>query len=1680
MFDLTKLTQSVSNALTTSNADDKSNASQLNVISYSDFHSMSGISKSNGVNCIDETIKAIEAIKSTSDSDLDDVYKFNGFGAIRDVFDTENKAHDFRREKLSQLLTTDEFEQAKRASLTSFYTDICITKPLWRALEKIGFEHARVLEPAAGVGRFIAPIKENMRQTLDVTLVELDPISYQACEKLYPNAEIINREFQDVKLHTFDLVVSNPPYNSVLTSDRSGMNINNKKLHELFMLKSMHLLRDGGYYYCVVPTSIMDNPDHEFRCNISKIADLIGGVRIPYQLFESKTNTKMAVDVLLFKKTNIKDSDQSWLDVEEKTCGAQFYSVNSALGTTKFKNLAQPVEEFLFNKKSVLWSQLDNISDLEAEIETSCYDLFANEQTYTPHIHADQKLKSSTQLSISGNIEPFTYGLSDHDEIVYRSNDNFELIESSQTSMKHKRISGMVSIAKIAKELTMLEASTSATESQLQALRAELNDIYDKYVSKYGFLSNRANSLAFGRDARIATLYALETGYEAGISKAKAKSLGVEPKPDFCEKSTIFKQRAFVPWQLPDKAQSTQDALALSLAYTGKIDFELISKLTDQPERAARGELVGKSVFYCPSSKDFLLAEDYLSGDLKEKIELAEKLEQADPRMASNIQALKNAMPDRVEFADIKAGIGAHWVPVDIIEKFISKTFKIAHNTVKVSRQLGRASITMPFVTDAEIQSTFSTSTHNVKQVLNKAINNGDMIVKIRDSNGKVIGTDNEATTLLKTAVKEIEMAWLSFISETETAKIIEDNYNEKMNRFASFEAKFKRGYYPDLNPNFVPYPHQIASIRRYLSQTDHGLLVNAAVGAGKTAIMAISAHESVRLGLRSRICLVCPAHLTAQIAKEWLNLYPSDSDSLLVLDAQSLSPKQRIETLERIKTSGINYVIIPEPTFKRINPPIESQERFLSNRKDEIQKSLETATERFTVRELENAKIKVEESLKKLASINDIERSLCFESLDFQGLMLDEAHRIKNMGYNTAYLKNCRGLGSTEPSQRSLDVQMKVDFLLSRFKNTGVLMATGTAISNSIVESYGWLRCIAPKLLQAADISCLDDFARTFVEVSSDYELKADNSVGMVTRIRAFTNLEQLTAMFGAFSITITSEELEHLLPTIEAPDGTKYPARPPLATGGPQSVICEIDDETKDYMDFLVQRSKSFENSPVPNDNALLIISEAKKSSVSPQLVNPASDKVLTKKVLKMIQNTTDLYNKYHDEKGVQLLYVDIGTFDPKKDQEEQYVANLRNAAKYDQTAADQLNQYCNNNRGLSVNLYRHIIEELVKNGIDRSHIGIAQEFDTDAKKAAFYEQIRQGVIRVVLTSTEKMSTGANVQDRIVGTHVLVPPFRPSDLEQLRGRSERIGNLIYLERVKSGKQATDPFELSTFYYAAKQTTDSWLFQLLENKANLIKQFTNGSDVSRSLTMDKDVLTFAELKAEVSGNQALLKLMNVERQIFDEEVTYRNVMRTKQNAIKQIELNQEYLANITESIADCKNDFNNFKIAAQQGLTLNIGKTAFKEVNQDVSEAMFAVFADIRRQCKMRAEDQTFKIGSIGTFEIMANASMLGATLRIVSVSSGRSYMIANADITKAKILPAIIATIKNLPFRVEELEQRKQALIDDNKSLQKVSLRTYEVEKLKQLQIEKLILIKEFENYEKAQTEKESQQAA
>ena len=1598
--------------------------------------------------------KTIDTLNDTSNEpDLDTVFSFSGFGPIREIFDETKKNHDQRRNWLLNELSDSEFRSAKEATLSSFYTPMCISNAIWDGYVASGFASGRIMDPAAATGRLIASIPTEIKNDSDLTLIEYDKLSYKCCEALYPNAATVNAEYQDVTIKKQDLIVSNPPYNSVLTSDRSGLKLNGYKLHDFFVLKSASSLRENGFMTLILPTSFMDSSCPKVRTELAKLANFVGGVRVPYQLFEKQSATKTAVDVLCFQCSDQPESNPLWLDTSENFVGTEFYTHNNTLDSEIFVNLAAPEQGILFGAPMVLWGD-KGTSNLDQRVYDAVNKLHAA-LSYQSFEH-DDVIASNITLKDPSTAAAFTFNIDFDDNLVFQTTSGFEPLNIAPSGIKAKRISGLISLAAIAEKLMLLEANINSGESELDDVRQQLNTTYDQFVKKMGYLTSRSNALAFKRDGRYPLLLALECDYDAGISKAEAKRVGCATKPPKATKAVIFSKRAFKPWTIPNSAENVQDGLALSLAYKGVVDFPLISELVGETEQTVRGKLLGKEVFFDPSLKDFALAEDYLSGDILTKIELAQKYEPLDPRMISNLVALESVKPERVLFGDIAIQMKSFWLPPELLERFLIETFGFSTSLV-AKYVLGKWIINLPMQYSSLARIEYSTNKHDLRQILNIIFKHGNTVVKIYDDNGKVIGVDHETTSQLKLAIKNIEYKWLEFISEPQISRKLEDIYNAQINRFAPFLASFSDCYFPDLNPNFKLYKHQIAAIRRANSITDSGFLLDSAIGSGKTGVYVVTAHEAVRLGLRSRIAIVCPNHLTSQIAAEWMRLYPTDRNNLLVLNSKSMSPSERIETLQRIKTSDINYIIIPFSTNKKLSAPIEATEKVLNDRLDELDELVRHSDDRFTVREAETQKKRLAEQLKAVRSNNT---GPCFEELGINGIIVDECQLVKNSGYSSSYLSGVKGTGTTTSSQIALDMSFKVSYLINKYKNSGVLFGSGTVISNSLLEIYGYSRMLAPKLLKNAGMNCLDDWATNFVSCDEDYEIKPDGSVQLVRRAKAFNNISELAALYSAFSFTITSEQLQDLIPKITAKDGSQHSAIVPFTSGKPISIMSKTTDETMQYMNTLVERARDYKNSPVENDNALLLISDARKSSISPLMVDPRSDEVFSQKTKDMINNIIRIYHEGEDLKTSQLAFVDFGTPSSSKDEQERYIMYLRRKEALGcSQSTSELNEY----RGVSVNLYRHIKHALVQGGIPEDQIAFTQDYDTDAKKISLYDQINSGKKRVVLSTFERLATGSNIQERMKAIHVLSPPLRPSDLSQGLGRGSRQGHKVYEAALKEGNS----FSLDAYLYSQEKSVDAWLYQLLQAKASTIANFRKGTMSGvRQLKLESDILSFAEIKASVSGNETLIELMKVDRELFEQEANYRSFLNKQSRMSYSVDrLNRQIEIDMLKQ-ANIKTDKEEFsKIVKSGNVVLSIDSNEYRQLNQQVGDTLYSRYSVARRIAKKSAMDREFELAKIAGFELVARQSVMTNDVVLVSDVTNHEYPIEYRNVTKLKLLPAIIQILQSFDFMISSIGKR----IEENKNsvaeLNGFQRGTYDLNLLHALEAKKIELTKLFE---------------
>ncbi|AZL83423.1 hypothetical protein EIJ81_00725 (plasmid) [Aliivibrio salmonicida] len=1606
-------------------------------------------------------ITALHAMNSTNNiQDLENIYQFQGFGAMRPIFDESNLKHEKKRAELKSLISNDQYEEAMKASLTSFYTPHCVSNSIADGLVSLGVfndntSSIRITDPASGIGRLIAPLDSEDQYNSDITLIELDSLTHAMSSVLFPYANVKNTGFEYVDLPEQDIMLLNPPFGNFRLSDKTN---NPKyaaaaglKLHEFFLVKSILSLRENGLMIAIVPTSVMDSQDCTTRDVLSKKSNLISAVRVPSNMFNKYACTSTSVDVLVFQKTSQPESSPVWTNVIETQLSGHIYSVNSALDTL-FTTIGKPEITISNNSECVTYIDSD-LDTLDSRISRAVFKALIK-ANYTPFKH---KIESHIEQEIILKTKPtnrmFTYALDVNDKLWFKGESGFIDTEIESKSKKYSRIVGMIEIAESLTDIYSYEQTCQDHDSNMITERANLNIIYDKYISKLGCLSNRANSLAFKADARFPELMSLESDFNHGITKEQSKRLNVPVRKESAQKAYIFSGRCYTPWVTPKTAKNAVDGLWINLALKAEIDIDLISGLTTSSNNDVLNALYGSHVVFDIELDRYILIDSYLSGDVKSKLALAESAIEAQPLQQKNVDILKKVIPVNIDFFDIEIDLTSHWLPASVVSQFLCDELGSVPNETSCHHIMGRWDASFSISQPNELS--YSTATHTVQKIVSKIFSHSNMIVYQPRVDKEPIQINEEATAALKASVIEIKSLWTDFLFKNESVQNqLANAYNEKINRYAPYNPIFTDAYFPDQSNWINLYKHQIGMIRKAITApSDMATLLAASMGSGKSATMFTIMHELVRLGLKKLFALVVPNHLVSQMAGEWCQLYNNDARRMLVLDPVALSPKQRINTLAKIKSGFYNFIIIPATTWKKIAPPKSSTEIVIKERLKEFQNSLVMAENRYTVREIETGKRKLEEELKALEKIDP---EYDFMDLGIDGICYDESQTLKNSGYHTVKLRGVKGIGSTEASQTALDATYKVHYLLNSSQFTsGVILASGTPISNSLLEIYGLIRMCAPNVFKKMGIDCLDSFACTFTETSTDYEIGADGVIKLVNRLKQIVNIEELQAIFSMFAYTVTAEELNKLIPVIVNPDSTTRSAIVPMTGGKPIVKYSEPTTEILDYMESLTLRAANYKTSLVKNDNPLKLISDAKKCSVSMQMVDSTSTEVLSPKTKQFIQ---DIIDKYHEEqhlKTVQLGFVDIGTPSKSKDIKEELAEYHRKLGNLEELSSIG---------GVTINLYRHIKEALIKGGIKENEIAFVQDANTDIKKIELFEQINNGSIRVVLSSIAKLATGANIQARISAVRFLTPPYRPSDLFQAAARALRKGNLMWL---------MDPnFSVDIVYYALKNSTDAFLFQLLESKADFINRFQNSKHaIDRTYQeVDGETLTFSEIKAAVSGNMALITLFKTEKEIKDQKLLWKSYGRKMANFRNELEY-----ALTSANKYDRRNeafllDLNKFKDIVRNGdLALTINNETHKQLDQNVAVKLWESFANFKSLNKKSIIGGVSKLGTLGQFEILGVSSGLSPDyISIKSTVTRNVISLPKGSYSKVRLLPALIQCIQKLA------DGAKRAANDSNEYKQKAELLTealntsFDSSILKNLELKKLELENEVANFE------------
>ncbi|MEH6454718.1 MAG: DEAD/DEAH box helicase family protein [Cocleimonas sp.] len=1562
--------------------------------------------------------------------------KYVGWGGCGKAFDPNDTKWANRYHNLKKLLSHDQWESAKTSTLSSFYTPDFLSKAIYGGLIDAGLNSGSFLDTSAGVGGLVRTMPESLFNAMDINLVEQDKISAQILEKLYPSANIQNVGFENAKLiNPISLVFHNPPFGQAPIFDSKNKNLSGLSLHNYFLAKSATLLAKNGWMIAIVSRSFMDSANSKSRELVGQYASLKAAVRLPKQVFEVSTGANATVDVLLFQQGA--ETDTSWFNAE---CVQDANNNEYFLNQYFIKNPEMVNGEMQVGKAF----QGNNVhceggSDFE-DVATSAIKLMFAGQTFSgdtsfyqtqPEIaHVERQI-----IETAGTREG-SYAVGTDSEIYQLVNDIW--LPTDFTGTTQARLKALCAVRHSLMTLLSAEQDDEA-DTRLDELRLELNQRYDAFVNQFGYVHDASNQRVAKLDPTNYNLLSLELSYTAGLTKAAAKKLGIKAVSPSAKKAEIFNKRILSPWVIPTHADSIEDALIASVNVHGGVNIAYCASLMDTTEAEFINRTNGNLIFN--ESGKWVTRNVFLSGDVKTKLSNVHQLGYDSETQQNYIDALNAIIPLDISFENIKVNLGASWVPANIYQEFVTllcdgkENNHTSINFLYAANQWQVDLLCIPYQLETRLG---SNSAYRFSKLLVCLMNGRPTTVTYKDENGHRI-VDKQATLENEMNAEKIFGEWDTFLLErADVQDKLTALFNEQFNRFVKLNADGNTISLPNSNQSITLRKHQLNAI--YRGVTEGRLLLAHEVGAGKTFTLSGIMNSLIRLGLKKRILCVVPNHLTTQFAAGYLELFPQDQ--ITVLNPEDLSPASRQATLLRLKT-GSSIVICPESSFAAISPDEDIEQSVIENEITKLDNALCTMEKnngaRFSVKNIENKKAKLKARLQELAQ-DDRKKGLTITELGIDGLVLDEAHYIKNLTYESTRLNNVRGCGNPTGSKRAFDWYLKIQNLkrnnLEQGNGLGVYFSTGTPISNTLLEAYTFLRYLDEDMLEAQGIGSIDDFVSSFACVSSDFEVSATGSgFKTVTRLRAFRNMSVLQSLWATIADAVNEKELAEFLPEIQGFDGKNYPAIPPITGGKARQIVVEASQTQIDFSKYLVSRAKNFKASPVENDNMLLIMSQAKKASIDMRLLSPSIERdEAGLKVPTCIKLTADKYHATSEDKGTQIIFLDLGV--PNSDGRH--------------------------------SVYSDIKQGLIDQGVNSEHIIFAQSFKTPKARAEMYSKLNAGEYRVCVASTNTLGCGANVNQRLVGITILDAPYRPADLTQRLGRGVRQGNLLY-------HLAPHSFSLDITYIATKNSLDCFLFQVLENKQKFISDFNSASDISHSSTdLSTAELTFAELKAETSGSPLVLEMVTLTKTIQRLEAQRHAFIRNQREAKFDIERitsklakNQRYLAAINIDKGNglhIQQTGDAFSYINAHGTTFTTVKEASKDIDKIINSMASSIALGFYQDRK----------ASLGTFAGYAlSIKTVGSKIHLL-VTGSTTYTF-RLDLSKQtglglQVLKTINNFIKNYEKHISRYiseVNNEQALIEVAENA--ISASFTELDQLiecKQRMIELKTQISEFEN--------------
>lgn len=1444
--------------------------------------------------------------------------RYVGWGGLPQAFDHRNS--DWSREyaELAQVLTCADYDAARRSTQDAHYTSQTIVEGMYKGVRRLGFFGGDIIESSVGTGNFVGLAPRTFTGHSKFTGIELDPVSARIAKALYPDATIINSGFQDVGIPEghFQLAIGNVPFGNQRVFDPLHEDISEFSIHNYFIAKCLHAVHPGGIVAVAVSSYFLDGQSTAARDYIADRAHLLGAVRLPSNAFKENALTEVTADIVFLQRARDGEKiDRTWVEAEWlETNGGPSARINTwfhkhpemILGTLR-------IEEG-YRGRNVLVDPAPG-EELATALDRAIGAL-PQWRYIAPQVEAEAQ-EEKESIEIPQYIKVGAFFVLPDGRVARRLPDVLAARDCEIVKLRNgragDRIRGMVEIRDTLRELMTAERTRGVNGDDLNELRERLNHVYDRFIAKHGYISSLGNRLAFRDDPEYPLLHSLEADYDQGVSRDVATKNGVPEREPSAKKAAIFSRRVIGPREEVTHAETGKDALLVCLNELGRVDMERMTRLTGKDEGALVAELDG-IIFRNPARAGAWETRDqYLSGNVKAKLAMVKTLAGLDSSYAANVAALEGVLPADIEPVDISVQLGSTWVPPSVVQDFVRHLLgKNLHCNVAYEPALGRwmAEIGRPDETVANVQ--WGTAEYPAQRLIGAILGNKSIVVKVesvdKSSGETVYVVDSDKTTAAQQKADEIRQAFLEWVWEDKTRRnLLARIYNETINTNVPPRYDGSHLTLPGASLAIELRPSQKNAVWRGIQEG--GMLGDHVVGGGKTYLFVAVAMESKRMGLMSKPMFTVPNHLLLDWKDAFYGLYPGAK--VLVAEPTDFEKENRQRLFSRIATGDWDAVIVGHSSFKKIGMPPAALSKILNEQIEDLTEAIirlrDARGDRMTIKEMEKARDRMKAKVERMADTGSKDGAVTFDDLGVDALFVDEADEFKNLAISTT-LTRIRGLGNLEGSEKAFDLFVKCRYLQDEHDDKGVFMATGTPISNTIAEVYTFQRYLQYNELRARNLLHFDAWASTFGRITTGWELDATGvNYRVNSRFSQFQNVPELIAMYRTFADVVTRQDLNDM-----AAARGERPLTPRVKGGKPTNIVVERSDAIARYMGVqtpvlgpkgqpviganglpikqwtpgsVIYRMENLPDDP-SEDNPLKITNDARKAALDYRLIEPTAGADPNGKVSEVVRRVHEIWRQWESRRGTQLLFCDLST--PKGSKggkaratpvagQEVSTEENEEVVSMDDLLAD----------GSKFSVYDDVKAQLVALGVPEHEIRFMHDCKTPAQKQKLFADMNEGRVRITLSSTIKGGAGTNVQRRLVAEHHIDVPWRPRDVEQREGRIIRQGNLFYEE---------DPdFEVEIFRYATKQTYDSRMWQVQEQKARAIEQFRRGTLATRVIEdVASDAANAAEMKAAATGNPLIFLQVQLAEEARKMEAVYRNYQRNHHT----MESRAEWLAN--------------------------------------------------------------------------------------------------------------------------------------------------------------------------------------